>query len=111
MRVCCISKFSKGGKLKLHLTISDVMEARHGWTHLGTSCQNLLVITGHILHLNVTDGFGGQGFVLDLDRGLQTLSKSFPFPLSLGTLHSDAYCTLKHCISPMSQAKKSLDTF
>ena len=34
----------------------------------------------------------------------------FPFPLSLGTLHQDAYHTCKRCISPMSPAKKSLST-
>ena len=65
----------------------------------------------HIWHLNFTDCFGGEGLALDLNNGLQIISKSFVFPPSLGTLHSDTYLTCERCISPMAQAKKSLGTF
>ena len=73
------------------LILSVGVEARRGQTHLGTyfSTQsrldasrhllaNFLVILDHTLHLNFTDCFG-EGLALDLNRGLQTLSKPFLF--------------------------------
>ena len=53
---------------------------------LGTFLEKFVVIFDHIWHLNFTDCFEGEGFVLDLNNGLQTLSKLFLFSLSLGTL-------------------------
>ena len=60
---------------------------------------NFLVISGRILNLNFTNYFGGKGFALDPNKGLQTLTKSFPFPFSLGTLHLNMYCSCKRCIT------------
>ena len=37
------------------------------------------MILDYIWHLTPTDCFGGKGFALDLNNGLQTLSKSFLF--------------------------------
>ena len=71
---------------------------------------NFLVISDYIRLLNSTDCFGGKDFALDPNNSLQTLSKLFPFALSLGTLHSSVYRTYMGCISPMSPVKKSLGT-
>ena len=40
---------------------------------------NFLEILDHILYLNFTDCFGGEGSALDLDNDLQILSKPFLF--------------------------------
>ena len=68
---------------------------------------NFLVISNYIRHLNFTGCFRGKGLALDLNNDLQT----FPFLLSLGTLHSDAYRACKLCISSMALVKNSLGTF
>ena len=56
------------------------------------------MILDHILHLNFTDCFGGKGLVLDSSNGLQILPQTFPFPLSLGTLHFDARIALADAV-------------
>ena len=61
-------------------------------------------------HLNFTDCFGGNGFALDPNDSLQTLSRSSHL-LSLGTLNWDSYRTWKRCISPTHPAKKNLGSF
>ena len=72
---------------------------------LGAS-RHFLVISDHI-----TDCFGGKGSALDSIRGLQTHSRSFPFPLSLGILHSDTYCTCKSCIFTNASSKEEPRNF
>ena len=61
------------------------MEARRGYTHLGTYFStkhflaNFLVILDHILYLNFTDCIGEEGLALDYNNGLQTLSRPLLF--------------------------------
>ena len=54
---------------------SDVVEARRIQALLSKHLSNF----GPKITLNFTDCFGGKGFALDPNNGLQTLSKSFLF--------------------------------
>ena len=77
-------KTIEGVVLSQSVASSDVVEARRGYTHLGTYFStkhflaNFLAILDHIWHLNFTDSFGG-GLALDFNNGLQILFKPLLF--------------------------------
>ena len=61
-------------------------------------------MSAHFLHINCTDCFEREGFALDLNNGLRTLSTPFPLPLS--ALHKDAYRACKSCVTNASSEEE-----
>ena len=72
--------------------------------------ENFFAILNHFWHLNFTDCLRGEGFALDFNNSLQTLSKPFLF-LSHYIPQTLPRITLAKVVSPMAQHRRAQAPF